>query len=106
MQKRFTELSDKASSRHRLLIDSCRLFNFLREADEVESWIDEKGSVATSDDYGRDLEHVEILLKKFENFTRDLVTSGERVASLTTQAQSLFDEDHSASEVSEVCFFI
>lgn len=100
METRFQRLSDKASERHQRLLDSNQLFNFYREADEVESWIAERESIAMSDDYGRDLEHVETLLKKFEDFTRDLVTSGERIASLTAQAQALLDEGNSEGEVS------
>ena len=104
METRFEELSEKSSYRRQRLLDSNQLFNFYREADEVESWIADKESIAMSDDYGRDLEHVETLLKKFEDFTRDLVTSGERIASLTTQAQTLLDEGHSEGEVSSVWF--
>ena len=104
METRFGDLSEKSSQRRQALLDSNQLFNFFREADEVESWIAEKESIATSDDYGRDLEHVETLLKKFEDFTRDLVTSGERIASLTAQAQTLLDEGHSEGDVS--CQFL
>jgi len=99
METRFEKLSENASHRRQRLLDSNQLFNFYREADEVESWIAERESIATSDDYGRDLEHVETLLKKFEDFTRDLVTSGERIASLTAQAQALLDEGNSEGEV-------
>lgn len=99
METRFQRLSDKASERQQRLLDSNQLFNFYREADEVESWIAERESIAMSDDYGRDLEQVETLLKKFEDFTRDLVTSGERIASLTAQAQALLDEGNSEGEV-------
>ena len=99
METRFQGLSEKASHRRQRLLDSNQLFNFFREADEVEAWIAERESIATSDDYGHDLEHVETLLKKFEDFTRDLVTSGERIANLTAQAQALLDEGNSEGEV-------
>ena len=99
MEARFEGLSEKSAQRRQRLLDSNQLFNFYREADEVESWIAERESIAMSDDYGRDLEHVETLLKKFEDFTRDLVTSGERIASLTEQAQALLDEGNSEEEV-------
>ena len=99
METRFEGLQQKASYRSKRLQDFNKLFNFYREADEVESWIIERESVATSDDYGRDLEHVETLLKKFEDFMRDLVTSGERIAVLTAQTQALLDEGNSEEEV-------
>lgn len=99
METRFEALSQKASHRHKHLLDSNQLYNFYREADEVESWITERESIATSDDYGRDLEHVETLLKKFDDFARDLVTSEERISSLTAQAQALLDEGNTEEEV-------
>ena len=105
METRFKGLSEKASHRRQRLLDSNQLFNFFREADEVEAWIAERESIATSDDYGHDLEHVETLLKKFEDFTRDLVTSGERIANLTEQAQALLDEGNSEGEVRKHFFF-
>ena len=105
METRFQGLSEKASYRRQRLLDSNQLFNFYREADEVEAWIAERESIATSDDYGHDLEHVETLLKKFEDFTRDLVTSGERIANLTAQAQALLNQGNSEGEVGKPFFF-
>lgn len=35
-------------------------FEFLREMDEMVDWIQEKEVLALSEDYGRDLEHVEV----------------------------------------------
>lgn len=100
LQTRYSELSEISSYRHRRLIESCRLHAFLREVDEVEAWIEEKETIVTSDDCGRDLEHVDMLMEKFEAFTRDLVVSGERIAKLTSHAQELLNEEHSDSEVS------
>ena len=99
LQSRFSELRSLSSHRQHRLQESSDLFHFLREADEIEDWIKEKGAIATSDDYGRDLEHVEMLLKKFEDFTRDLMSSGERIASLTAEARGMLNEEHSDSQV-------
>lgn len=66
----------------------------------MEAWIEEKETIVTSDDCGRDLEHVDMLMEKFEAFTRDLVMSGERIAKLTAHAQELLNNEHSDSEVS------
>lgn len=35
-------------------------FEFLREMDEMVDWIQEKEVLALSEDYGKDLEHVEV----------------------------------------------
>ncbi|EDO42140.1 predicted protein [Nematostella vectensis] len=99
LEERYTHLRDVARDRHRRLLDSSRLFNFLREADELGAWVEEKEAIVSSDDCGRDLEHVEMLMQKFEVFTRDLVSSGERIAKLTEHAQMLLDDEHTDSEV-------
>lgn len=49
-----------------------KLYKFLREADQVVDWINEQITVAASEDYGRDVEHVEILIQKFESFLSTL----------------------------------
>ena len=43
---------------------------FVHEADEVLAWISDKKAVASSDELGRDLEHVMMLQKKFNNFLK------------------------------------
>ncbi|EDO49575.1 predicted protein [Nematostella vectensis] len=101
LEERYTHLRDVARDRHRRLLDSSRLFNFLREADELGAWVEEKEAIVSSDDCGRDLEHVEMLMQKFEVFTRDLVSSGERIAKLTEHAQMLLDDEHTDSEMIE-----
>ena len=49
-----------------------KVYKFLREADQVVDWINEQVAVAASEDYGRDVEHVEILIQKFESFLSTL----------------------------------
>ena len=41
-------------------MDNRKLFEFLREADDVAVWLKERAAIAGSDDYGTDLEHVEV----------------------------------------------
>ena len=46
--------------RRRHLVDNRKLFEFLREADDVNVWLKDRAAIAGSDDYGTDLEHVEV----------------------------------------------
>jgi len=48
--------------RRQYLQENMRLFEFFREADEVVKWIKEKETIAGSEDYGTDLEHVQVEL--------------------------------------------
>lgn len=45
------------------LRESLKVFRFLREAEEVSEWIGDQTAVAASEDYGRDVEHVELLIQ-------------------------------------------
>ena len=44
--------------------------HFLREADEVSSWILDRKAIATAEEAIKDLEHVEMLQKKFDDFKK------------------------------------
>ena len=52
------------------LQDAQKREHFVREADEVATWITEKVAIANSDEPVKDLEHVELLQKKFDEFLK------------------------------------
>jgi spectrin beta len=94
VEQQFNELKQLAEERHTRLADSHKVHKFLREADEVSDWINEQMAVAASEDYGRDVEHVEILIQKFESFLSTLNASHDRVELLKTNAESLVSDPH------------
>ena len=57
---RYRELVELASARRRKLVETKKLFEFHREVEDVETWIVEKTAVAGSEDYGTDIEHVQV----------------------------------------------
>lgn len=60
MEKKYSDLQDKTSQRRKKLTESRRMFEYFREAEEVSLWISDMGVIAASEDYGQDLEHVEV----------------------------------------------
>ena len=48
------------NQRRAKLTDSRKLFELYREAEEVSIWISDKVVIAASEDYGQDLEHVQV----------------------------------------------
>ena len=64
------ELSETSASKHQALIDAQKRAQFLQEADEVAAWISDREAVASADDLGKDLEHVEMLQKNFADFMK------------------------------------
>jgi len=61
-------------------------------------WISDKELFVTSDEFGHDLEHVEVLQKKFEEFQKDLQNHEERVTVVNVLAENLITEQHPEEE--------
>ncbi|XP_022090941.1 spectrin beta chain, non-erythrocytic 5-like isoform X2 [Acanthaster planci] len=88
----YKELLALSHSRRKALSDHKELYEFYSETEETADWIQDQEAVASSEDYGKDLEHVEILQVKFGDFTRDLLANAHRVASVGTRSLRLVDE--------------
>uniref|UniRef100_A0A2R5L953 Putative spectrin beta chain non-erythrocytic 5 isoform x6 n=1 Tax=Ornithodoros turicata TaxID=34597 RepID=A0A2R5L953_9ACAR len=95
----YENLIEQVQERRQKLQESGKFYAFLRKADQVSEWIQSQMTVASSEDYGTDLERVEILMQKFEAFLNTLNSSEERVAQVANAAQSLIAEGHPQSEV-------
>ncbi|XP_055956724.1 spectrin beta chain, non-erythrocytic 2 isoform X1 [Patella vulgata] len=94
IEQRYSQLQDLTNQRRVKLNDSKKLFEFYREADEVSDWIEDKSVIAGSEDYGQDLEHIEILQQKFEDFIHDLNSKEDRVTKVVTMGKTMIDNNH------------
>ena len=54
----------------------------------------EKELVAANEELGKDLEHVEILQKRFADFVHDVMASEDRVLEVNKMADSLIEAGH------------
>lgn len=109
LQGRLDELSQlwqtllDASTEKRLkLQDAQKREHYIQEADEVAAWISDREAVASSEEWGKDLEHVEMLQKNFADFMKDLEANEARVGELSKLAKKLLRENHPDSELIEV----
>lgn len=109
LQGRLDELSQlwqtllDASTEKRLkLQDAQKREHYIQEADEVAAWISDREAVASSEELGKDLEHVEMLQKNFADFMKDLEANEARVGELSKLAKKLLRENHPDSELIEV----
>ena len=68
--------------------------SFYRECEEVEQWISEKELVAANEELGKDLEHVEVLQKRFADFVHSVLASEDRVMHVNTLADTLVETNH------------
>lgn len=61
---------------------------YFADANEAESWIKEKEPMVLNQDYGKDEDSSEALLKKHEALVSDLEAFGNTIQSLREQAQA------------------
>uniref|UniRef100_A0A8C9XR74 Spectrin alpha, non-erythrocytic 1 n=1 Tax=Sander lucioperca TaxID=283035 RepID=A0A8C9XR74_SANLU len=81
------------------LLQAQKLVQYLRECEDALDWITDKEAMATSEELGQDLEHVELLQKKFEEFQTDLAAHEERVNEVNQLAAKLIQEAHPEAEL-------
>ncbi|XP_042865885.1 spectrin beta chain, non-erythrocytic 5-like isoform X7 [Penaeus japonicus] len=94
VNEQYAEMKILREKRAKRLEDSGKLFRFLRESDEVGEWLNDQMAIAASEDYGRDVEHVEILIQKFESFLTALNVNEEKLVIIKEKAKVLIDEGH------------
>ncbi|XP_053986770.1 spectrin alpha chain isoform X1 [Hylaeus volcanicus] len=94
IEQKFKELQKLKDYRFQRLRESEKFFKFVRQADEVIEWIGDQTTVAASEDYGRDVEHVELLIQTFDNFLAGLTTSESRVSAVLDEGQKLIAENN------------
>lgn len=97
LESSFSELTELARTRSVRLIESKKYFRFIREADEVAEWVNDQTALAASEDYGSDVEHVELLIKKFDGFIASLNAAETRVANCIENGKKLLNENNPES---------
>lgn len=80
------------------LQQALKLVQFMRECREVMFWINDKDAFVTSEEFGSDLEHVEVLQKKFDEFQKDLQNHEEKVNEINSLAEQLIADGHPEEE--------
>ncbi|NXE64048.1 SPTN5 protein, partial [Calcarius ornatus] len=96
----YQSLLQKSDTQRKRLQEQLQLYQFEREFQLVDAWLSSKLSVAESDDYGQDLDDVEVLEKKFKDFVNEMKPLGHsKVVSLNELASKLDKEGHSKMDV-------
>jgi spectrin alpha len=79
-----------ASKRQQRLFGAHEVQRLNRDIDETISWINEKDSILSSDDYGKDLAQVQALQRKHDTVERDLAALSDKVEGLRLEGKSFF----------------
>lgn len=72
-------------------------FGFIRECNELQDWMNDQQIKAASEDYGTDVEHVELLTKTFETFFASLLNSKIRVDACIESGSKLITDHNEHS---------
>ncbi|KJH49812.1 spectrin repeat-containing domain protein [Dictyocaulus viviparus] len=88
--KLFFKLKDKGIK----LQQALKLLQFIRQCDEVLYWVRDKEAYVTAEDLGMDLEHVEVLQRKFEDFLKELGNHHYRINEINQAADKLVEDGH------------
>lgn len=104
IKAKYAQLQQHAKERRQMLEDSKKRFNLLREIIELEHWINDKEALASAEEPSKDLDHVEMLMKKFEDFQKDIETNEARLEHIDDLAQEMIDAGHpDADEIQRLC---
>ncbi|KAI1895008.1 hypothetical protein AGOR_G00101700 [Albula goreensis] len=95
----YQALLQLSADRRAALEEQFQLYVFQREAQELQNWISTQRALALSQDYGQDLEDVEVLQKKFEDFCSELQGLGQsKLSSVLQLAQEVRSADSQKKE--------
>ena len=89
IENQYDNLKDLGRQRREKLEESCKAYQLVREAGELAQWIDNKEKVALAEEVGDDLEQVEVIQRKFDDFQKDLKANETRLVELNTIAERL-----------------
>ncbi|XP_053780527.1 spectrin beta chain, non-erythrocytic 2 isoform X1 [Desmodus rotundus] len=99
LHTRWDELETTTQAKARSLFDANRAELFAQSCSALESWLVSLQAQLHSDDYGKDLTSVNILLKKQQMLEREMAVREKEVEAIQAQAKALAQEDQGAGEV-------
>ncbi|KAL1131759.1 hypothetical protein AAG570_011372 [Ranatra chinensis] len=97
IEDKLAELEELLQARENHLIESLKFYTFLHDADEVAEWISDQTTIAASEDYGKDVEHVELIIQKFDSVLSGLASSEGRVTNCLKTGEALIAEGNPES---------
>ncbi|XP_066150741.1 spectrin beta chain isoform X4 [Euwallacea fornicatus] len=98
----FNDLRKLVSEREVRLAEALQYFGFIHECADVQDWMREQTNKADSEEYGTDLEHVELLIQAFDTFHASLLNSEPRVVQCIENGNGIINAKSSySSEVQQ-----
>ncbi|XP_078515770.1 spectrin beta chain, non-erythrocytic 5 isoform X2 [Lissotriton helveticus] len=93
--KEYQTLLDKSRNLKDQLREQEQWFQFQKEIELVEAWLASKQAVAESNDFGKDLEELEVQEKKFQDFMKEIESLGQsKMIGIQDLVSSLSSNSH------------
>ncbi|KAE8288242.1 Spectrin beta chain, non-erythrocytic 1 Beta-II spectrin Embryonic liver fodrin Fodrin beta chain [Larimichthys crocea] len=99
LQRQWEELEGTTQTKAQCLFDANRAELFTQSCSALDVWLKNLEGQLQSDDYGKDLTSVNILLKKHQMLEHQMDVREKEVQSLQSQALALSQEDAGLTEV-------
>ncbi|PWA23064.1 hypothetical protein CCH79_00001970 [Gambusia affinis] len=99
LQRQWEELESTTRTKDQCLFEAHRAEIFTQSCSALDDWLKNIESQLHSDDYGKDLTSVNILLKKHQMLEHQMEVREKEVQSLQSQAVALSQEDAGLAEV-------
>ncbi|XP_076848937.1 LOW QUALITY PROTEIN: spectrin family protein [Brachyhypopomus gauderio] len=99
LHDRWEELENRTQTKAQCLFEANRAELFTQSCSALDSWLQNISSQLQSDDFGKDLTSVNILLKKHQMLEHQMEVREKEVQSLQAQAQALAQEEAGVMEV-------
>lgn len=100
LQEHWRVLEELAALRKKQLDDAAETFQFYADANEADSWMNEKMALVASEDYGVDEPSAQALLQRHKDLEGELNAYKGDVQSLNAQAEKLIKSGISTLELS------
>ncbi|XP_060523506.1 spectrin alpha chain, non-erythrocytic 1 isoform X2 [Cylas formicarius] len=91
LEDEFDDVRKLISEREVRLSEALQYFGFVRECNEVQEWMRDQVNRTDSDEYGNDLEHVELLIQQFDTFHASLLNSEPRIVQCIENGYAIID---------------
>ena len=97
MAKKFASIIEPLEVRKKELEVKKEVFQFMRDVEDENIWMEEKMNLVTSEELGSSLQDVNMLIKKNKTLKGEIENHEHRIMSVCNVGQKLIDESHPES---------
>jgi spectrin beta len=98
IQERFVRVMQPLEEQRKQLEAQKRVYQFIRDCEDEILWIDEKGQLAQSSDYGSSLVNVKMLQRKNDTLQIDVDNHEARIQQVSADGEAMIQENHPRAE--------